>query len=90
MAFRPDRCECSGLCVDRSMKLERIAPTTEEDRTFQLAKDGPVLHELGELRLPDVTVQRFLDCRNDFIVDGDRSIDTGRYEARSSLEIFAR
>jgi len=60
------------------MDLHGLAPTTQEDRRFMLAPEGPLVSELGDLRLDAIRPERLLVWWESWIVERGRTRKTGR------------
>lgn len=59
-------------------KIYGLADTTCEDRRFQLAKDGPICSVVGMRPMDAITTADWLRWWEDFIVESDRTVKTGR------------
>ena len=70
------------------MKLGRLAATTQEDRTYILAETGPILRELGDLPLDQITHAHILRWWEAFVVESGRAPNTGRQHLSALAGIY--
>ena len=76
--LKPTLASAAAEYLRRGMALHQLAASTQEDRCLILAEKGALLHRFGTLRLNSLRLEMLLDWWHDFVIDGKKSVRTGR------------